>query len=323
MNAELASAHLFVDGPEPDIAEMLDKSYAGFLREIQTGPSDPDGDLLVVTFGIHTGAFCGVNETLALYVRRTMQRIAWINAENLQADTPERRNLQAQGMTRTWFLRDYAVGKDKPGHGRLIGSVWVQSTCTSAGNMESFRIHLLSAKTPKAVLSTEVHAYLGEDLRIRTDGDDVTFTYSSSITDDGPPTPRPAIRRYRVQGGRALREAPLALSFGGFIDEWLRADDAEAARWSSREAALQHRDLAARYRKGTIGWERVAACPGSPSSREIAVRWSESQKRTVFRIGGASAAEMRMLSISDKPFPSCHEITIGNDRRSILAEPSN
>jgi len=321
MNAELASAHLFLDGPEPDIVEMLDKSYAGFLGEIESRPADPERDLLAITFGIHTGAACGFNETLVLYSRRTLQRIAWINAEDLQTDSPGRRRALAEGMVSTWRLRDFAVGRDDPSRGRLIGSAWVLSNCTSNWNGESFRIDLLNGQALKNVFSAGVGASYDDQLRIRTEGDSITFTYTSSIA-DGTAELRPAISRYRVVGGRAVREAPLALSFGGFIDEWLTADDAEAARWSSREAALQHHDLAARYRKELIGWEHVADCPGPPPAREIAVRWEESKQTTVFLIAGASAAEMRMLSTSDQRLPSCHEISIGNDRRSIMAEPS-
>jgi hypothetical protein len=321
MNVELADAHLFLELPESDVSDMLEKSCAGFLGEIASRPADPERDLLAFTFGLHTGASCGFNETLALYSRRTLQRVAWINAEDLQTDGPALRRALADGMVLTWHLRGFTVGRDDSGSGRLIGSVWVISNCTSNWNGESLRIDLLKGAALKNVLSEGVAAFNDDELRIDTAGDMMTFTYTSSVA-DGTAQLRPAISRYRVQGDHAIREAPLALSFGGFIDEWLTSDDTEAARWSSRQASLHHHDLAAKYRKELINWEHVAACPGPPPAREIAVTWEESKQTTVFLIGGASAAEMRILSISDKRLSSCHEIAIRDDRRSIMAEPS-
>ena len=125
-----------------------------------------------------------------------------------------------------------------------------------------------------------------------------------------------------MQDGRAIRQAPLAPSFGGFIDEWLRMDDTEAAGWSSPQAAVQHRDVAAKSSKGLFTWEHAATCPGPPPAREIAIRWNDSKQVTVFLIGASSAAEMRMLSVSGKRSPSCREIDIGADLREIMAEPS-
>ncbi|HLK68990.1 MAG TPA: hypothetical protein VKU19_36410 [Bryobacteraceae bacterium] len=318
MNAELASARLLFPQPEPDIADMLTKSYAGYLAEIQSSPADAESDLTAITFGIHTGASCGFDETLALYSRRTLQRLARINAK----DDSQPGWLAPDGsVVQGWHLRGYTIGRDDASRGRSIGSAWVVSNCTSNWNGESIRLDILQGNSTKNILSAPVAAFLDDEMRILIEGDTITFTYTSTIF-DGTAELRPAINRYRVRDGRAVREAPLARSYGGFIDEWLKADNIEAARWSSPEAALQHRDLAAKYQKEMIRWEHVSACPGTPPAREISVRWEDSKQTTVFLIGGDSAAEMRMLSISDKRLPSCREIAIGRDRSSIMAEPS-
>jgi len=60
--------------------------------------------------------------------------------------------------------------------------------------------------------------------------DRVTFFYDRGVF----PTEflvAPAIARYRVQKGRAIREAPLALNLIAFINEWIDLPKAEAAQW--------------------------------------------------------------------------------------------
>ena len=140
--------------------------------------------------------------------------------------------------------------------------------------------------------------------------------------DDGTGRLRPAIARYRIESGRAIRLPPLALSFGGFIDEWLSMDDADASRWCSRDAAKQHHDLWARYQKGSFTWEHVATCPGTDPAREIAIRWNDSGRNTVFRLSASTAAKMRLLSVSGAYSQSYREVDIRTNDKSIMAEPS-
>ncbi len=157
-------------------------------------------------------------------------------------------------------------------------------------------------------------------MQIRVNSNTVTFDYTTAIRDPNVLT-REGLARYSIQAGRAIRQPPIALSYGGFIDEWLNMDDTEAARWSTPEAGMRHRDLAARFQKEFLTWSHVADCPGTPSAREIAVQSDESKQTTVFLIAGSNALEMRLLSVSDTLSPSCREIGIGQDRTSILGEP--
>jgi hypothetical protein len=307
MNAELAAAKLLSDGPQT-VDDQFDKSYAGFLGKIESKPVGPEADLFAITFGIHTGGYCNFDETLVLYTRSQLRRIARINAE--------------QSHSHGYRLREFATGKDDPSRGRTIGSAWVASNCTSNWNGNIFRIDLLRGQSIENVLNEGVGAFYDDMLKISIDGDTITFNYTSGLMGDGTAKLREAIARYRVQNGHAIRQAPLASSFGGFIDEWLGMNDTEAARWGSPEATMQRHDVAARRGKSLFKWEHVATCPGPPPAREIAIRWNDSKQTTVFTIGASSAAEMRMLSVSDKRSPSCHEIEIGTDRRAIMVEPS-
>ncbi len=306
MNAELAAAHLLSDGPQT-VDEWFDKSYAGFLGEVESKPLHPENGLFAITFGIHAGAHCDLDETLVLYARNPIRRIARINAE--------------KSHSHGFRLREFAVGEDNPSRGRMIGSAWVASNCTSTWNGNSFRIDLLRGRSLENVLDEGVGAHYDDELRISIEGETITFNYTTGTGDSSVLT-RTAIARYRVQEGRAIRQAPLAPSYGGFIDEWLGMDDTEATRWSSQEAAVQHHDAAAKSQKNIFTWEHAADCPGPPHAREIAVRWNDSKQVTVFLITSSSAAEMRMLSVSNKRSPACREIDIEHDLGSIMAEPS-
>jgi hypothetical protein len=304
MNAELEAAKLLSNGPE-SVDDMFNKTYAGFLGKIEAKPGRAE-DLLVITFGIHTGGSCNFDETIVVYERKPLRRVAQINAE--------------RSYTHGYRLRELAYGKDDPSHGRMIGSAWVASNCNSNWNGSLFRIDLSRGRSIENVLDSSVSAFGGDPVKINIEDNTVTFLYTAPAGGLSVLT-RAAIARYRVQAGQAIREAPIATSFGGFINEWLGMDDTEAALWSTPEAGVHHHDLAARSKKELLEWEHVAACPGSPPAREISVQWSESKQATVFLMRASSAVELRMLSVSDQRSPLCRQINISSELSSIFAEP--
>ncbi|WP_321478212.1 hypothetical protein [uncultured Paludibaculum sp.] len=306
MNAELASAQLLSDGPHT-VDDMFDKDYVGFVGEVEDVDLHLERGLFAIKFGIHTGSYCNFDETLVLYARDPMRRLAKINA--------------AQPHRHGHHLREAAVGKDVPNRGRLIASAWVASNCTSNWNGNIFRIDRQRGQILESVFHKGVDSYLDDRLRISTEGDTVTFHYTSS-DGDASVLIREAIARYRIRHGRAVRQAPLAPSFGGFIDEWLVLGENDVPRWSARAAIAQHRALVARLKKGSFSWKYAADCAGAVLAREIGIRWDDSGRITVFRISGSSAAELRMLSVSDSFTPGCREIDLSSGLDSILAEPA-
>ncbi len=187
------------------------------------------------------------------------------------------------------------------------------------GTAVFFRIDLLTPALLN-VLFKDASAFFADPVRISINRDAVTFGYTTGIGDLQLMT-RPAIERYRVRGGAATREEPIARSFAGFVDEWLKFDDAEARRFGTPEANSRHRVLADRYRKELFRGMRVVDCPGSPPAREIEVEWRDSKEISVFRITGADAASLRMESVSARVSPSCAEIDIGKNLASVASEP--
>lgn len=305
MNDELGAAGLLSRGPET-VDEMFSKTYTGFLEKVEPVPIRPAGDLLAVRFGVYTGGNCNLDETVLLYERRSLRRIARINAE--------------QSFTYGYRFRALAAGKEDPRQSRVIASAWVLSNCTSNWNGNLFRIDVAHGRSLDNVLDRGVEAFGGKSVEIRIENGTVTFDYTTRIGDtDG--SLRGGVARYRIQDGHAVREAPIAASVRGFISEWLDLDDSEAARWSTPEAAARHHKLAARFNKDLFTWEHTADCAGSPPMEEIAIQWGEPKQGTVFLVGGRSVAEMRMLSVSDGPSPSCREIDSGPASVTAGSEP--
>lgn len=302
MNEELNGARLLSDGPQT-IDDQFNRTYAGFLGKIEERSGTEH--LLVITFGIYTGGYCNFDETVVLYGRTALRRLARINAE--------------QSYTHGYHLRALGIGRIDPS-GEITGSAWVASNCTSNWNGNVFRIDRLKAPSHLNILSREVSAFFGDRVEIGVENDTVTFRYTT-LSHDLDVLTRAGIARYRVQGTHVVREAPIALSFGGFVAEWLEMDDTEAARWSTLEAGARHHELAARLSKGLLEWEHVADCPGSPPAREVSIRWADSREKAVFLVSGSHATEMGMLSVSDKPSASCREIDINADLTSVFAEP--
>ena len=307
MNDELQAANLLSNGPE-NVDDMFDKNYVGFLGRIERVAIAGADDLLAVTFGIHTGGYCNFDQTVVLYDRNTRSRIARINGE--------------LSYTHGYRLRSMSAGNNDPDHGRLVASAWVASNCTSNWNGNVFRIDISGAQPVTNILAIGVAAFNGDNMKTSVEGQVVTFDFTAGMSDMDTLT-RQGISRYLVQNGRAIRQGPIATSFGGFIDEWLKLDDADAARWATAEAAANHHELAKRLAKEATEWRNVADCPGSPPTREIAVQAGETEPITVFGISGSSVSEMRIMSVSDKISALCRAIDIRNDLSSIMAEPAD
>jgi len=302
MNSELKAANLLLSPSEPDDVDAIFDSHAGYLTEIEIRPTGASRDVIAIRFGTYTGSACNEDDTVALYHREPFQLLTIINAESSYAHG--------------YILREVSVGNEDA-KGRLIASAWVAFNCTSNWNGNIFRIDVARAGVLKTVLEKGVGAFFDDELRIGIEAEGVTFRYSSGIADTDVIV-RKAIARYEVHGGHATRVAPIAPSYGGFIDEWLKLEDAEVAQWSSPAASRRHHELSAQLTQELFILRGAWNCPGG---REIEVESDESKKVFVFRIFGSTIEQMRMEAVSDRPSPGCQEINIRKDLTSILSEP--
>jgi hypothetical protein len=266
---------------------------------------------VAIKLGVYTGGYCNFDETIVLYHRKPLRRIAWINAE--------------PSYKHGYQLSRLTVGKDAA-HGTVLASAWFASSCASNWNGGRFRIDRARTQSIRNVLYRDVGFGNLDPVEISVKDDQVTFRYTT-LMGETDVLEREGIARYRIQAGRPVRVAPMAPTFGGFISEWLELDDREAARWSTPEPARMHRALVTRFKVGkeNFEWEHAANCPGSPPgsppAREIGIRSGDGQQTAVFLISGSSAADMRLLSVSGQRSPACTEIEIVNDLSSIIAQP--
>jgi hypothetical protein len=148
--------------------------------------------MLALTFGIYIGSFCGYDDTVLLYSRKPLRRVARINAQPTYSPNGS-------------HLREVVVGPDAPGKGRLVGSAWVLSNCTSNWNGENFRIDRLRDARLQPMVNQSIRAFAGEPVLIRIEGGDVTVNYT---TNDDQANLLPAIARYTIEGNRAVRIGP-------------------------------------------------------------------------------------------------------------------
>lgn len=156
MNAELKAANLFLESPSnPNDADAILNSHAGYLAEIETQPTEASHHVIAIRFGTYTGSGCNEDETVALYRREPLHLLTTINAES--------------SYTHGYILRDVALGKENA-EGRLIASAWVASNCTSNWNGNIFRIDRARAGALKAILNKDVEAFFDDELRIGIEG---------------------------------------------------------------------------------------------------------------------------------------------------------
>ena len=307
MNRELGDAGLFTSWG--DMVAEASKSHAGYLEKISAKPVRGAGDILALEAGIYEGTGCSLDVTAVLYQRDPLTRLAQIDA----APEEPKYAFRLSGLDAGW--------KDANGE-RLVASGWVASNCTSNWNGKRIRIDRVNGPSPRSVLAQSLIAkdrYKAEDVAARVQGHVVTFWYEGSISDDAM-LHTASVARYRIAGDLAVREAPVALTRAGFIEEWLGMTDSDAARWGEPEAVASREALVAAVAESFFEWERIARCGGSPQVWEVAVRINASKKLYVFRIGGTRATDLRMLAITGNPAPSCVPEDIAKSLDSVGAE---
>ena len=304
MNEELKASKLISEGPQ-DIDDYFDKTYVGFLGGISTVDISGAKDVIGFALDVYTGRYCNEDQTIVIYDRSSLTKIAQINAQ--------------RSYSHGYFLRTLAVGSDSATNGRIIASGWVASNCTSNWNGEMIRIDVAHSHVVENVLAQGVSGFAGEDMKIGVDDRTATFDWATA-SGESEVMIRRGLAIYRVESGHAVRVAPIATSLGGFIDEWLTMDASDAARWATPEAANRHYEIAAKFERNTLDWRLVTECKATTPTREVTARVGNSDQSVTFRVLTSTAAQMRMISISDAVSSDCQEIATPEILPLIYAE---
>lgn len=293
MNRELGGAMPFLQPPKA-VSQYSDSGVRYLNPIIFSEPRRPHG-LFTVKVRMGTGHYCSEDETVVLYEKNSRKRVAWLNA-----DLP----LQGHG----YLAASVDVGDESPG-GRLVASGWELTNCTGAWTSKIARIDRIQNSTVNSILKSALNAYSSsrpEVVAAWVQANQVTFFYDhGSAIEQVFATP--TINRYEVLGMEATRVPPIALTRAGFIEEWLEMPDAEAARWSTPEAARRHHLLA--NEQNVYDTVLLATCPASPTSTEIALESSPLKKLFVFQIAGGHASNLKMLAVSTHRTPGCRPLS--------------
>ena len=298
INKELSSAGLLERASDSKIAAgTVFPSYAGFLEDVTALPVPGAADLLDVRLGI--GTSCGYDQTIAIYSRSPRQRVGFVDHSG------DRPNI----IGVPWRFSPAAAGPKDPDGRRLLAiggySVW----CTSTYISVNLRVEDIVDGTMRTLLNRDVGGRCcwneRDNVMVSVVGSAVQFRYEASMA-DGDILRRPAIARFSRSGRGLQRDAPIALSRAGYVDEWLKMDDVEAARWSTAEAAQNHAALAAWGAKG-FHFEQTALCAGNPPVWQVVVLFREPQEQRAFTLSQSRAVEMRILDVSREPRADCRE----------------
>jgi hypothetical protein len=191
MNEELKAAGLLQE-------TQFDFARAGFLEAVADQAVAGTNDLSAVKFGAYLGGNCYVDETVVLYKRGSGERIATLNAEDEYGHG--------------FILRALDAGRDSSDGGRIVGSEWVASNCSSNWNGNIFRIDRSTSGSVTNILREHLWAFLSGDVDVKIAGETVTVRYETSVTYPAFDI-RSAVKRYQVQGTHVGRRgAVLRLS---------------------------------------------------------------------------------------------------------------
>jgi len=297
MNRELKAAGLLFD-QHVDADNLLDLKRVGFLDKLSVHDRGP---FKMIVAGIYSNDACGLNQTAALY--KSQDRVAVIQPDDSAS----------QALT----LSDLAMGGGDAGV--LVASGWIYSNCTSSWNGSTIRIDVIQDTTRRKVLESLPGARQLDAVPIRAqvEGDIVTFRYAAGMA-DGELMARPGIARYKVQRDRAIRLAPIALTLGGFTDEWIRMDTADIQPWSAPAAARAHSAVQADFSSSTFRWHSFAKCCLDES--EVGVLVERPQKIYVFTISGTRAADLKMTRVAGAHTCTAHELPDTNGLKVIAEE---
>lgn len=196
----------------------------------------------------------------------------------------------------------------------------VNPWCTSNWQVMKYRVLRAGsdAYNPRVVLKGDHSIFLGTDLegfRLTSDANTFTLRFDSNQSLDPGRLIRAHVLKFKVEGERAERVAPVALKPEDFADEWAHMKWDEAARWSepSRLGELKnwHASLDAGGR-GLWGEEILSVRPCGRPAREWQVEVVRGQDDDAARLPGKlyfTVARERgaflMRGVSGEPARGC------------------
>ncbi len=288
MQDELARAELLDRRPAGG-TEAPYSSFTGFVSAPTVRPLKDAAEFIEARIGV--GMTCGYDETVAVYRQKPLRRLAVAYHEGERIDVP-------------WVYRTVMAGPGDRRGRRLVAIAGYSAWCTSTMIGLNLRVLSIHGNEARTLLNRDVDARRFDEpvVTAQVGVGTVEFRYVANMS-DGDFLHRPGVARFTLSGGVMTRAAPVALTRAGFIDEWLKMDAADAARWSAPAAMKHHAGLSAR--KSAFTFESAALCPENPRTWQVVLKYHGSEDRHAFVMRESGAAKMHMLDVLTPPRGGC------------------
>jgi hypothetical protein len=297
-------------GQNPDL-EALTASLNAQFGETEPTPGDgqdflgdiapfevsrPSGDTTWLQLVIGVGVECEFDHSLYLYDWRDG---GWKRRYELE------QNDYARYVPRTYDHVEVSP-LDAAGD-RLILTVANTWGCASSWQSLLYRLARFGSQTTTLIDGSNV-TFLDDDpgraARLEKDGALIEFPGESI---DLRLLIRPHVLHFRVEGDRARRTEPLALTAQDFVDEWIGSNWAEIAEWTNPALREQH----AAFSKPEATWEFAALqrCVEPAGQWQIEADREDNKSGEVhkyyFLVAQKVAYSFLMIDISSESQPGC------------------
>jgi hypothetical protein len=197
----------------------------------------------------------------------------------------------------SYWLSSIDVSQGNQSGQRIVATGWIISNCTSNWNGSIAKIDLMKHGELKEISKYEPWAANSEGIKASVHGNVVNFRYMLRNYDVGVWTAGPGVASYEVLGEVAVRRAPLALTKGTFITEWLNLSSRDVAAFSSPEAAKQHSGIEVLVRNRGLEWRSAASCESTPHLWKLTADIYDAHAARTFVIEGSTVNNLRMRSV--------------------------
>lgn len=294
LNEQLAASGLLVPEALYKTGDIY-QPFAGYLEKITSESIPSASDLLQINLQI--GMTCSFDQTAAIYRRNPLSRVGWINYPDTEGST-------------AWGINSITVGPPDSSGERIVAAGLMSGWCTSNVGDIQLRIWRLAGNEMRPLLTRDLGARRDVPVSALIEGGTVAFRFDTGVRDVGIII-RSAIEKYRVEGNRVTRIAPIALNVIGFIEEWLELNDAEAARSSSPEA-VRDRAAAVAWAKDGVEYKGGSRCAGSPRLWQVSVKLADAEDRRVFLVNEDGAEHLQMAGFRSQPVQECPHVDVAD-----------
>ena len=235
--AALRRGGVSTGGPKDDVHT--------FGSVVSVSVSRPRGHAGLVAVTTEVSVHCGSDTSLYLFRREGARwRLALADESN--------------GYEQVNGARERFAFRVSPPDARgdfFVVAADVNPWCTSNWQVMKYRVMRVGGEAydPRVVLKGDESIFLGTELegfRLEADADTFTLRFDSNQSLDPGRLIRPHVLKFKVEGERAERVAPVALKPEDFADEWVSMKWDEAARWSDPSRLAELKDWHAELNKG-------------------------------------------------------------------------